>query len=42
MITEQTYLVILALITDERLFELFLPQRNARRAFARVAELEEA
>lgn len=37
MISENTYLVILVLIAGERLFELFLSQRNARRAFARGA-----
>jgi methyltransferase len=37
VISEKSYLVILALIAGERVFELFLSQRNARRAFARGA-----
>ncbi len=37
MISEKAYLVILALIAGERIFELFLSRRNARRAFARGA-----
>jgi methyltransferase len=37
MISERAYLVILALIGGERLFEVILSQRNARRAFARGA-----
>lgn len=37
MISEKAYVVILAAIAGERLFELFLSQRNARRALARGA-----
>jgi methyltransferase len=37
MISERAYLVVLVLIAGERLFELFLSQRNARLAFARGA-----
>jgi methyltransferase len=37
MISEKSYLIILAVIGGERLFELLLSKRNARRAFARGA-----
>jgi methyltransferase len=37
MIPEKAYLVILALVAGERISELFLSRRNARRAFARGA-----
>ncbi len=34
VISERTYLLLLALLAAERVFELFISQRNARRAFA--------
>jgi len=37
VISEKAYLVLLALVAGERVFELFLSQRNACRAFARGA-----
>ena len=37
VIGERTYLVLLAALAGERLFELWLSNRNARRAFARGA-----
>jgi methyltransferase len=37
VISEKAYLVILVLIGGERIFELLLSRRNARRAFARGA-----
>lgn len=34
VISERAYLILLALLAAERVFELFISRRNARRAFA--------